>query len=94
MEWVCFEYLFSRLYGPRILQKMEASSESETKAFAEVKKALKTLEFGSQEESSIFSIVASILHLGNIAFTEAEGDSRVIIREVVEYVAKVSSWAK
>ncbi|XP_044735340.1 unconventional myosin IC [Chrysoperla carnea] len=57
--------------------------------FNEIKRAMSTIEINEQEQKQIFSIVASILHMGNIGFTEHEGCAQIIKQEPVDIIAKL-----
>lgn len=48
------------------------------------------IEFSDEEQRDIFNIVASVLHMGNVGFTEVEGIAKVLKPESVEYICKVS----
>lgn len=48
------------------------------------------IEFSAEEQEDIFKIVASVLHMGNVGFTEVEGIAKVLKPESVEYISKVS----
>lgn len=52
---------------------------------------MSTIEINEQEQKQIFSIVASILHMGNIGFTEHEGCAQIIKQEPVDIIAKVNT---
>lgn len=58
----------------------------------EVKKGLTTLEFNEEEQDAMFSIVAGILHLGNINFSESNGRAVILKPDLVDTVAKVSNY--
>lgn len=59
--------------------------------FNTVKKALNTLEFSEQEQADVYSIIAAILHLGNVTFMEEEGVSTILKPDLVENVSKVNT---
>lgn len=41
----------------------------------EVRKAMQVIQLDNNEQEEIFAIVASLLHLGNVGFTEQDGTS-------------------
>lgn len=47
------------------------------------------IEISPKEQSEIFQIVASILHMGNVGFTEEEGRAKILKPESVRAVSKV-----
>ncbi|XP_034942192.1 unconventional myosin IC isoform X2 [Chelonus insularis] len=49
--------------------------------------AMKTVELNQQEQDDLFSIVASVLHMGNVGFTEEEGKAKILKPESVKAVA-------
>ncbi|XP_076654568.1 unconventional myosin 61F isoform X2 [Halictus rubicundus] len=55
--------------------------------YKEVIKAMKTMEMNQQEQDDLFSIVASVLHLGNVGFTEEDGIAQILKPGSVEAVA-------
>ncbi|XP_069686515.1 unconventional myosin IC isoform X2 [Periplaneta americana] len=57
--------------------------------FQQVRKAMQVIELTQQEQDDIFSIVASVLHMGNVGFTEEEGRAQVLKPECVEAVSKL-----
>jgi myosin I len=48
------------------------------------------IEIPEDEQKMIFEIVASILHMGNVGFTEEEGKSKILKPESVTAITKVS----
>lgn len=50
---------------------------------------MEVVELSKEEQEEIFSIVASVLHLGNVGFTEEEGKARITNTHSVGIVAKV-----
>lgn len=58
--------------GEKCNEKMD-----DEKGFKDVKKALDVIEFTEKEQTDIFKIVASVLHLGNISLTQDEGKSKI-----------------
>ncbi|CAH0548019.1 unnamed protein product [Brassicogethes aeneus] len=70
--------------------KSNVENINDQKNFREVTEALSTLDFTEKEQHDMFSIVAAILHLGNIGFVEHEaGKAKVSKSEAVEIVAKL-----
>lgn len=59
------------------------------KAYDDVKKGIDTLEFNQSEQKEMFSIVASVLHMGNVGFTEEEGKAEISKADAVEAICKV-----
>lgn len=55
-----------------------------------VRHAMKVIELSIEEQEEIFSLVASVLHLGNVGFGEEGGVAQVLKPESVQAVAKVS----
>lgn len=55
--------------------------------YKEVIKAMKTMEMNQQEQDDLFSIVASVLHMGNVGFTEEDGIAQILKPGSVEAVA-------
>lgn len=47
------------------------------------------IEISPKEQSEIFQIVASILHMGNVGFTEEEGKAKILKPESVRAISKV-----
>ena len=48
------------------------------------------MELSKEEQDEILDIVASVLHLGNVSFTEEEGVAEVEHPHTVDVIAKVS----
>lgn len=59
------------------------------KSFDDVRNALTVTEFAKDEQDEMFSIVAAVLHLGNVGFSAEEGVSTIIKPEILEIVSKV-----
>ncbi|CAD7080323.1 unnamed protein product [Hermetia illucens] len=57
--------------------------------FRTVKRAMSIIELSDREQKEIFEIVASILHMGNIGFTENEGVAQILKPESVSAVTKL-----
>lgn len=64
---------------------MIADSEN----FSTTVKALNIMEVQQEEQNALFEIVASVLHIGNIGFTEDEGLAKVANFESLNVVAKL-----
>lgn len=50
---------------------------------------MSVIEISTKEQAEIFQIVASILHMGNVGFTEEEGRATILKPESVRAVSKV-----
>lgn len=48
------------------------------------------MEMTQQEQDDLFAIVASVLHMGNVGFTEEDGVAQILKPASVEAVAAVS----
>ena len=48
------------------------------------------IELTDQEQDDIFAIVASVLHMGNVGFTEENGKAKVLKPDCVEAISKVT----
>jgi myosin heavy subunit len=48
------------------------------------------IELTDQEQDDIFAIVASVLHMGNVGFTEEDGTAKVLKPECVEAISQVT----
>ncbi|XP_067010798.1 unconventional myosin IC isoform X2 [Anabrus simplex] len=57
--------------------------------FQLVKNAMNVIELSEAEQDNIFAIVASVLHMGNVGFTENEGRAQVLKPESVEAISKL-----
>lgn len=57
--------------------------------FHEIERALSTLEFSQQEQDDVFTIIAAILHLGNVGFSVAEGRAVILKPDLVDSIAKL-----
>ena len=60
--------------------------------FKHVKKALSVIEFSSEEQDALFSIIASILHLGTVGFLEPDveyGEVKLENGRPVNIISKV-----
>jgi myosin-1 len=57
--------------------------------FQQVRKAMTVIELTEQEQNDIFAIVASVLHMGNVGFTEEDGKAQILKPECVEAISKV-----
>lgn len=55
-------------------------------------KAMKTMEMSQKEQDDLFAIVASVLHMGNIGFTEEDGVAQILKPASVEAVASVNLY--
>jgi len=59
--------------------------------YKEVVQAMKTMEMSQQEQNDLFAIVASVLHMGNVGFSEEEGVATILKPASVDAVAMVIS---
>lgn len=57
--------------------------------FRQVKRALSVIEFSDIEQEEIFNIVACVLHMGNVGFTEQEGVAKILKPESVDAICKL-----
>lgn len=57
--------------------------------YKEVIKAMSTMEMFQQEQDDLFAIVASVLHMGNVGFTEEDGIAKILKFASVDAVASV-----
>lgn len=57
--------------------------------FKDVCKAMAVIGIDAQEQRQIFDIIASVLHIGNIGFTEEDGAAKVLKPEAVAAVSKL-----
>ncbi|XP_066591838.1 unconventional myosin IC isoform X2 [Prorops nasuta] len=55
--------------------------------YKEVINAMKTMEMSQQEQDDLFAIVASVLHMGNVGFTEVEGIAKILKPASVDAVS-------
>lgn len=58
--------------------------------FKAIQKAMSVIEMSSEEQKEIFQIVGSVLHMGNVGFSEDEvGQATILKPESVGAIAKV-----
>lgn len=57
--------------------------------YEEVRKAMDIVGITSEQQTSMLSIIASILYMGNIGFIEDEGHAKINKREPLEIVCEV-----
>ncbi|CAK9821958.1 Unconventional myosin IC [Anthophora retusa] len=69
--------------------KGTVDSIDDTTQYMEVMKAMKTMEMTQQEQDDLFAIVASVLHMGNVGFTEEDGVAQILKPASVEAVASL-----
>lgn len=50
---------------------------------------MSVIEITDEEQKAIFEIVASVLHMGNVGFTEEEGQAKILKPESVSAIMKV-----
>ncbi|EDW50033.1 unconventional myosin IC isoform X1 [Drosophila sechellia] len=77
-----YSYLTDGLNG-------SVTSINDADSFKQVQQALTVIDFSKEEQREIFGIVASILHLGNVGFTEVEGNAKVNSRDLVVTAARL-----
>ena len=68
----------------------QVSTINDGQQFQQVKKAMSVIELTDQEQDDIFAIVASVLHMGNVGFTEEDGKAKILKPECVEAISKVT----
>jgi myosin-1 len=73
-----------------IQEEGKVSTIDDSKQFQQVRKAMTVMELTDQEQDDIFAIVASVLHMGNVGFTEENSKAKVLKPECVEAVSKVT----
>ncbi|XP_012274963.1 myosin-IB isoform X2 [Orussus abietinus] len=61
----------------------------DAKQYRSVIEAMKTVEMTQQEQDDLFAIVASVLHMGNVGFTEEEGVAKILKPGSVDAVSKL-----
>lgn len=66
------------------------STINDSQQFQQVRKAMTVIELTDQEQDDIFAIVASVLHMGNVGFTEEDSKAKVLKPECVEAISKVT----
>jgi myosin-1 len=60
--------------------------------FGDVRAAMKTIGMGAKEQEAIFTMIAAILHIGNIKFIEDQGEAVSFANdELVEFIASLLS---
>ncbi|XP_015522437.2 unconventional myosin IC isoform X1 [Neodiprion pinetum] len=69
--------------------KGHVESINDSAQFREVTNAMNTIELDQVEQDSIFQIVASVLHMGNVGFTETEGVAEILKPASVEAVSSL-----
>jgi len=57
--------------------------------YKEVIRAMKTMEMSQTEQDDLFAIVASVLHMGNVGFTEEDGVATILKPASVDAIATV-----
>lgn len=61
----------------------------DSKEFLNVQNALKVFDFTEEEEESIYKIIASIIHLGQIGFLEENGEALIAQYNPIRIIAKL-----
>lgn len=69
--------------------KAVIANVDDKRGFNDVKSALNIIEFTQPEQKEMLSIIASVLHLGNVGFVELEGHSKVNKTESLEPICKL-----
>lgn len=67
----------------------KVSTIDDGQQFQQVRRAMTVIELTDQEQDDIFAIVASVLHMGNVGFTEENGKAKVLKPECVEAISKL-----
>ncbi|CAG2120768.1 unnamed protein product, partial [Medioppia subpectinata] len=67
----------------------ELSGIDDSKQYNVVKSAFKTFGFGVNEETTILSIVASVLHMGNTGFYEENGEAVIAQLKTVSHICNL-----
>lgn len=62
--------------------------------FRLVQKAMAVIEIPDEEQKLILEIIASVLHMGNVGFTEEEGKAKILKPESVTAIAKLLGCAE
>lgn len=57
--------------------------------FRQVQTAMSVIEIPQEEQKLILEIIASVLHMGNVGFTEEEGKAKILKPESVTAIAKL-----
>ncbi|XP_069082199.1 unconventional myosin-Ic isoform X1 [Pleurodeles waltl] len=71
-------------------QCAKVSSINDKNDWKVVRKALSVINFSDDEVEDLLSIVASVLHLGNVQFvTDEEGNSQVTTENQIKYLARL-----
>lgn len=61
----------------------------DAESFKAVQSAMTVIDFSAEEQREIFNIIASVLHMGNIGFTEEEGKAKILKPESVQSITNV-----
>ncbi|KAF2905235.1 hypothetical protein ILUMI_00959 [Ignelater luminosus] len=89
LDELCLKRNLSLYYYLSHGGKSNGNNLDDKKAYDEVKKGIATLEFSELEQKEMFSIVASVLHMGNVGFTEEEGKAQISKAEALEAICKL-----
>ncbi|XP_026463842.1 myosin-IB-like [Ctenocephalides felis] len=57
--------------------------------FKAVRAAMSVIEISEEEQIQILRVVAAVLHLGNVGFTESEGKAEILKPEAVQYASEL-----
>ncbi|XP_025836978.1 myosin-IB [Agrilus planipennis] len=61
----------------------------DAQSYKEVRQALTTLEFPDEEQNDMMVIIASVLHLGNVGFSEEDGKGKVTKLDAIQNISKL-----
>ncbi|KAF7994644.1 hypothetical protein HCN44_004116 [Aphidius gifuensis] len=67
--------------------KGKTDTIDDVKQYHLVLDAMKTVELKEQEQDDLFGIVASVLHMGNVGFTEEDGKAKILKPASVDAIA-------
>ncbi|XP_005176766.1 unconventional myosin IC isoform X1 [Musca domestica] len=70
-------------------EKGIVSSINDAENFRQVMQAMKVIDFTVAEQTQILNVIASVLHLGNVQFTEEEGKAQITNTECVQSIANL-----
>lgn len=60
--------------------------------YRKVVQAMKTMKMSQQEQNDLFVIVASVLHMGNVGFSEEDGVATILKPASVDAIATVITF--
>lgn len=73
-------------------RETDKNDNGDKRDYEEMKKAMHTVGFTSEQQTSMLSIIASVLYMGNIGFGEDEGRSKINKQEPLEIVCEVRAF--